>query len=103
MNSAKKFGYKFFLLAIIVFYTYYSPQIIASNSNCAKTVPSFQEKPMFTASIFAWFPDGKIERISPMDGIYYQSCVHPQGNSAIFFGGASGFPRIWKEILKPDS
>lgn len=54
---------------------------------------------MFTAIVYAWFPDGRIERISPEKGLYYQTCVHPFGLSAVFFGGTSGFPRIWKRDL----
>jgi len=47
-------------------------------------------------AIFAWFPDGRVERVSPADGIYYQACVHPDGIDAIFFGASSGAPRLWR-------
>ena len=53
----------------------------------------------FRADVFAWFPDGKIERISPGDGIYYQACIHPDGTHAVFYGGASGPVRVWRTDL----
>lgn len=50
-------------------------------------------------AVFSWYPDGRVERISPADGIYYQACVHPQGTHAVFFGASSGTPRLWKAGL----
>jgi Tol biopolymer transport system component len=53
----------------------------------------------FSADVYAWFPDGRIERISPGDGIYYQACIHPEGTHAVFYGGASGPVRVWRTDL----
>jgi Tol biopolymer transport system component len=47
-------------------------------------------------AIYAWFPDGRVERVSPADGIYYQACIHPEGTDAIFFGASAGSPLLWK-------
>ena len=49
----------------------------------------------FSADVYAWFPYGKVQRISPGDGIYYQACIHPEGTHAVFYGGASGPVRVW--------
>lgn len=54
----------------------------------------------FFADVFAWFPDGRIQKVSPGDGIYYQSCVHPEGTGVVFFGNSYGAPRVWKADLK---
>jgi len=53
----------------------------------------------FSADVYAWLPDGKIQRISPGDGIYYQACIHPEGTHAVFYGGASGNVRVWRADL----
>lgn len=47
-------------------------------------------------AIYAWFPDGRVEQISPSHGFFYQSCIHPEGNYAICSGNLKGAPRIWK-------
>ncbi len=33
--------------------------------------------------------------MSPGDGLYFMSCVHPDGGHAVFWGGSSGRPRLW--------
>jgi Tol biopolymer transport system component len=53
----------------------------------------------FRANVYAWFPDGRIQRISPGDGIYYQAAIHPEGSHAVFYGGASGPVRVWRTEL----
>jgi Tol biopolymer transport system component len=53
----------------------------------------------FSADVHAWFPDGKVQRISPGDGIYYQACIHPEGSHVVFYGGASGPVRVWRSDL----
>lgn len=44
-------------------------------------------------------PAGKVFAVSPQEGFFYQSCIHPQGTEAVFFGGYSGIPRIWRRTL----
>ena len=51
----------------------------------------------FFADVFARFPDGHIQKVSPLDtGTYYQAHVHPKGSHVVFFGNKIGPPRIWK-------
>ena len=54
----------------------------------------------FYADVFAWFPDGRVKKITAGDGIYYQPCIHPEGTHAVFSGNSSGSPRVWKADLK---
>jgi len=56
-------------------------------------------KLQFYTDVYAWYPDGKIERISPGDGIYFQPCIHPQGTHVVYYGNSSGTPRVWKSNL----
>jgi Tol biopolymer transport system component len=55
----------------------------------------------FGAWVGARFPDGRVERISPPGGFYYQACVHPDGTAALFSGAVSGPPRLWTIPLEP--
>ena len=51
----------------------------------------------FTAAVFVWFPDGRIQRVSPsVNAIFYQPHIHP---CVVFFGNESGPPRVWKADL----
>src|SRR5689334_842701 len=49
----------------------------------------------FRSDVFWWEPDGRVVRASPGDGIYFMSCVHPDGDHVVFWGGTEGRPRIW--------
>ncbi len=49
----------------------------------------------FTSDVYWWEPDGRVLRLSPGDGIYSMACVHPSGDHAVFWGGATGRPRLW--------
>jgi len=51
-------------------------------------------------SIYAWFPDGRVNQVTPNNGMFYQSCIHPLGESVIYSGAESGAPRIWRTDLK---
>jgi len=55
----------------------------------------------YNAWVGARYPDGRVVRLSPDDGFFYQACVHPDGLSALFSGAASGAPRIWSVALDP--
>lgn len=50
----------------------------------------------FHTDVFAWYPDGKIKKISPGDGIYFQPCIHPGGTHVVYYGNSSGPPRKLK-------
>ncbi len=54
---------------------------------------------MFASEIFAQLPDGRVERVSPVQGSYFQPCVHPEGKAAVFYGGESGVPRLLRVDL----
>jgi hypothetical protein len=53
----------------------------------------------FRSVIYAWFTDGRVLPVSPDDGTYYFSNVHPSGADTIFQGGATGPLRIWRADL----
>lgn len=54
----------------------------------------------FSADVFAWYPDGQVRNLSPTPhGKYYEPQVHPLGQDVIFFGNATGVPRIWRAGL----
>ena len=71
----------------------------------------------FFADAYAWFPEegagpGRVEQVSPGDGIYYQPCIRPDGSELVFAGAADGPPRIWladlatlelRPLTEPDS
>ncbi len=49
------------------------------------------------SDVWAWWPDGRVVRISPGDGAYLQANVHPDGDGAVFWGGPDGSrPRLWR-------
>jgi hypothetical protein len=52
-------------------------------------------KLQFYTDVYAWYPDGKIKKISPGDGIYFQPCIHPEGTHVVYYGNSSGTPRVW--------
>lgn len=54
----------------------------------------------FYTDVYAWYPDGKVKKISPGDGIYFQPCIHPEGTHVVYYGNSSGPPRVWKADLK---
>ncbi len=51
------------------------------------------------ADVYAWFPDGRVKKITPGDGIYIHPCIHPEGEYVVFFGGVLGPSRVWKANL----
>ncbi|MEX2422883.1 MAG: hypothetical protein WD990_02795 [Acidimicrobiia bacterium] len=57
--------------------------------------------PAFGASVWVQHPDGRIQAISPSDGLHYQASISPDGTDIVWYGGASGKPRIWRMTL-PD-
>lgn len=54
---------------------------------------------LFEAQIYAWLPDGTVKRVSSQGGMYFQSCVHPDGHLVAFAGSHEGPPRIWLSDL----
>jgi hypothetical protein len=68
-------------------------------------------KLQFYTDVYAWYPDGKIKKISPGDGIYFQPCIHPEGTHVVYYGfekvnhgHATGYSVSWIEsnlILPP--
>jgi TolB protein len=56
--------------------------------------------PTFFSDVYVWFPDGRIQRVSPSgNGIYYQPHIHPDGSHVVFYGNETGPPRVWKADL----
>ena len=52
------------------------------------------------ADVYAWFPDGRVKKVSAGDGIYVHPCVHPEGGDVIFYGAVFDMPpRILKANL----
>ena len=49
----------------------------------------------FDADVYWREPDGHVVRMSPGDGLYMMSSVHPSGSHAVCWGGRSGRPRLW--------
>lgn len=44
-------------------------------------------------------PDGRVERVSELGGVFYQACICPDGSSVLYAGAFSGPPRIWRSDL----
>lgn len=63
---------------------------------CKKGAPRLQ----FYTDVFAWYPDGKIMKITPGDGIYFQPSIHPDGTHVVYYGNSTGIPCIWKADLE---
>jgi Tol biopolymer transport system component len=57
-------------------------------------------KLQFYTDVYAWYPDGKIKKISSGDGIYFQPCIHPGGTHVVYYGNSKGTPRVWKADLE---
>jgi dipeptidyl aminopeptidase/acylaminoacyl peptidase len=55
----------------------------------------------FGAWVGARYADGRVVRLSPDNGFFYQACVHPRGTQALYSGALSGPPRIWLVDLDP--
>lgn len=45
--------------------------------------------------VYRCAPDGDVIRLSPGDGAYMQAHISPDGSRAVFWGGASGPPRLF--------
>lgn len=58
---------------------------------------------MLQFDVYSWSPGGDPVCISPGDGAYFQSSIHPNGDNAVFWGGISGPPRIWRADLDGNS
>jgi Tol biopolymer transport system component len=58
-----------------------------------------QNKLHFYTDVFAWYPNGKVKRVSPGDGIYFQPCIHPHGTHVVYYGNSTGPPRVWRASL----
>jgi Tol biopolymer transport system component len=52
-------------------------------------------KLQFYTDVYAWYPEGRIKKISPGDGIYFQPCIHPEGTHVVYYGNSTGPPRVW--------
>lgn len=52
-------------------------------------------KLQFYTDVYAWYQDGKIKKISPGHGIYFQPCIHPEGTHVVYWGNSAGPPCIW--------
>lgn len=52
----------------------------------------------FGATVYLQRPDGTIETASPTNGLFYQPSISPIGDQVVFFGGVSGFPRLWSHV-----
>lgn len=52
----------------------------------------------FEATVYLQHPDGTVETASPTNGLFYQASISPTGGQVLFFGGVSGFPRIWSHV-----
>jgi Tol biopolymer transport system component len=50
------------------------------------------------ADVWSWSPGTEVVRLSPGgDGAWYQACVHPDGDHAVFWGGLdTEAPAIWR-------
>jgi Tol biopolymer transport system component len=55
--------------------------------------------PRQRSDVYAWLPDGRVFRVSPDEGTYYQACVSPDGTNVVFGGAVTGPPRIWRAEL----
>jgi Tol biopolymer transport system component len=53
----------------------------------------------FYTDVYAWYPDGRVKKISTGDGIYFQPCIHPDGTHVVYYGNSTGTPRVWKASL----
>ena len=53
------------------------------------------------ATVWAWRSDQTVTLLSPQHaGFWYQACVHPDGDWAVFWGAGLGeVPRIWRSDL----
>jgi Tol biopolymer transport system component len=57
---------------------------------------------MLRFDVYSWMPDQDPVCISPGDGAYFQSTIAPKGDHALFWGGRSGPPQIWRADLDGD-
>jgi hypothetical protein len=46
-------------------------------------------------SIYLWYPDDVVRRVSPRAGSFYQSSIAADSDAVAYWGGRSGAPRIW--------
>ncbi len=49
----------------------------------------------FAADVYWREPDGRVVLLSPGDGLYMMSSIHPSGSHAVCWGGPKGRPRLW--------
>lgn len=59
------------------------------------TFPAYRRRTGFSADVYWREPAGRVVMLSPGNGVYMMSSVHPEGDHAVFWGGASGRPRLW--------
>lgn len=48
-------------------------------------------------AVYAWLSDNSVVRLSPGRGLFVQAHVHPEGTSALFWGGVEGRPQVWRD------
>jgi hypothetical protein len=49
----------------------------------------------FEADVYWREPDGRVTTMSPGNGLYLMSSIHPSGTYAVCWGGPKGRPRLW--------
>ena len=57
----------------------------------------------FEARVGVMHPNGEVLRISPEGGIFYQSCIHPDGTRVVYGGASSGPCRVWRAEAAGDN
>jgi hypothetical protein len=57
---------------------------------------------MVQSAVWGWLPDQSVLRLSPRrDGFWYQACVHPDSEHAVFWsGGVTEVPPIWRSDIE---
>ncbi|MBW2370499.1 MAG: PD40 domain-containing protein [Deltaproteobacteria bacterium] len=50
----------------------------------------------FHSDVYVWFQGGRVKKLTAGDGIYYQSCINPEGTYVVFTGNSSDVSRIWR-------
>ncbi|MCB1320834.1 MAG: PD40 domain-containing protein, partial [Leptospiraceae bacterium] len=50
----------------------------------------------FTSNVYVCFPDGRVKNLTPMSGIFYQSCINLDGTHVVFSGNSAGVLKVWR-------
>lgn len=54
----------------------------------------------FLADVFVRWPDGRVEQLTPGDGIYHFATIRPDGARVVYEGGSTGCVRLWEMDLE---